>query len=559
MDPVAAQVRGSSSPWKAKVDLSSSDALRVSGGHTPEDLDDPTPELSSSVKSGQAGKRYIAGGWTASIAPALAAALMMIGLFLYQHRMRAQPTNHHFPNHHLAVVPLINAGQDAEDEYLVEGLTDELSAVLARVPGLRVAARSATLSIIGTKRSARDIGTELGVGSILEGTVRRKGSRLRVNLQLVSSADGLTLWSDTYERPVSDLVALRDEIAKAVVQVLRPHATGALRVDLASSGSNDPEAHALYLKGRFLSRKGTEADLLKSLDFLERSLAKDPRYARAWAGLADTWVWLADQYVPGSEGYRKAKVAASKALELDSTIAEAHAVLVIAHESLWELRAAEREFKRAIALNPNQPDAFLYYSWALTAKGQIDSALVVANRAQLLDPLSPLIMGQRAWFMYVAGDYEQAVHLAQEALEVDPNCYTAFMALGDALLAQENPGEALSVHQLALDRGLDMPAMRSGLGVSQAQLGQLSKARQTIRDLVRESAQSYVMPVFIARVYAALGEADSAFVWLERAYQVKDSSLMMMDALANRYWQPISSDPRFARLRRRIELKRDAA
>jgi TolB-like protein/Flp pilus assembly protein TadD len=451
----------------------------------------------------------------------------------------------------VAVLPLVNVGGDPTEEYFSDGMTDELTSALGKIPGLRVAARSSAFTFKGKTADAREVGEKLRVATVLEGSVRRAGPRLRIAAQLVNAADGLSLWSETYERELKDVFQVQEDIARSIAGALRLTLGRELDARLAGGGPRNLEAHDLYLRGRFYYIKYTEPDLRRSLALYQQALARDSTYAPAWAGTADAWSALADDYLPPREAYPKARAAARRAIALDPTLAEAHASLgLVLHQYDWDFAAAEHEYQRAIALNPNAADAYHYYGYVLlSTPARLDSALAVLRRAQSLDPLSAYTLHDLGWVLQLKGHYGEAIEQCRQALELDPHAWLVLDLMGRTLLLAGRPEEALRTLRLVED---PPPHVRAAIGRSLVALGRREEARRVLGELEREAARRYVRPEAIAEVYVALGEPDAAFRWLEAAYLARSTGVLQLQV--ERHWDPIRSDPRFAALVKKVGI-----
>ncbi|MDQ6888312.1 MAG: protein kinase [Gemmatimonadota bacterium] len=450
----------------------------------------------------------------------------------------------------VAVLPFVNVGGRPEEDYFSDGMTDELANALSKVPRLRVASRTSTFAFKGKSADIGDIGRTLKVGSVLEGSVRRDGRKLRIRAQLTDVTDGLALWSESYERELKDVFQVQDEIANAIVGALRlTLATGA-PPHWAGGGTESLEAHDLYLRARFLQRKLTEPDLRRSLELYRQALDLDPNYALAWSGIATSWDWLADDWVAPRDAYPIAKEAALKAIALDSTLSDPHAELSLVLASYdWDFAASAREGERAIALNPNDAYSYEAYSWVLSAIGKLDSAMAMAKRAQLLDPLAPFPTTYLGDVLALTGDYTSAIEEYRKALELNSAYSLALLHTGDALLAAGRPAEALTFFRRGPDFGV---RGRSGLARALAQNGQPDEARRLAAALERESAHRYIRLEEIAAIYVSLGDTRSAFEWLERAYQNRSAG--MIGLKTDPRWSPIRADPRFISLMKKVGL-----
>jgi len=452
----------------------------------------------------------------------------------------------------IAVLPLANVGGDTANEYFADGMTDELASALAKVPGLRVAARTSSFALKGQQPDPDEVGRKLRVGSFLTGSVRRSGNRLRLTAQLVNVADGLTLWSDTYERDLrvaGDVFQVQDDIARAIVAALRPTLAGGADRRLVLGGTESIEAHDLYLRGRFFFNKYSEPDLRRSLALYRQALARDSTYALAWVGMADAWALLADDWVAPREAFPRARAAALKAIALDSALPDAH--LSLGYILLWfdgDVRGAEREFQTAKTLRANPAVLYAQYFFLLLAKGQIDSALALRELTKALDPLAPFPPTDVGLALADAGAPDRAIPECRKALELAPDFGFASFCLGNALLAAGRPAEALDAYQRAAEVG---DRARSGAALAYAALGRRADAVRVLHQLRQESAHRYVSPEVVAGIYVSLGDYDAAFEWLEKARVAKTAGLAIFLGVERR-WQPIRGDPRFAALVKQV-------
>jgi TolB-like protein/DNA-binding SARP family transcriptional activator len=449
----------------------------------------------------------------------------------------------------IAVLPFMNVGGDTANQYFADGLTDELTTALQKVPGLRVLSRRSAFAFRDSAgMDVRQIGRRLGVGAILEGTTRRAGTRLRVTAQVTSVRDGRALWSQAYERDREDVVAIQEEIVRA--------AAGALSItvstdggSLAIAGTKSVDAHELYLRGRFLFNNAqSEQSLRQSIAFYEHAIAVDRNYALAWSGIADSWAMLADWYVTPNDAYPRAKTAALTALAIDSALAEAHVVLGAVQAAYdWDFAAADRSVVRAMALSPNSANVLAVAMWPSLASGALDSAVSMIRRARALDPLSASTGYFACWALTAARLYDEAIGEARKMLGVNAQEPLAFWALGEALSAQGRHAEALAFFQRAAPLG---PMPRLDLARTLAALGRREEALRLVRELEREGERRYVSPASIAMVYVHLGDHDTAFLWLERAYRLRSAHLTSLRH--QRVWDPVRNDPRFQAIVRRV-------
>jgi TolB-like protein/tRNA A-37 threonylcarbamoyl transferase component Bud32/Flp pilus assembly protein TadD len=452
----------------------------------------------------------------------------------------------------IAVLPFVNQSGNADDEYFSDGMSDELASALMKVRDLRVAARSSAFTFKGKNVDAREVGEKLDVATVLEGTVRRSGDKLRVTAQLVNASDGLVRWSERYEREAKDVFAVQDDITTAIVAALKlTLGTGAVAGSKAGR-TEDAEAYDLYLRGRFLVLKQTEDGLRKSLDYFAKALEKDPGYAPAYAGTALAHMWLADAFAPPREEEPKAKAAALKAIELDSTNAEAHTYLGLVKWFYdWEFENFDVEFRRALQLNPNSMEAHTFYALALCSMGRWDEGIAEADRAMQLDPLAPMPSWMRESCLVSSRQYDKAIQQHKRTAELDPNFYYFESSLGIAYREKGMLAEAMAEYQ-RLQRAMGgQPLM--GLAITYARMGKTAEARNILNEFLKRSERQYVSPDEIALIYASLGEKDQAFAWLDRAYEARSAFLITGMNSAN--YDPLRSDPRFDTLLRKIGLR----
>jgi TolB-like protein/Flp pilus assembly protein TadD len=449
----------------------------------------------------------------------------------------------------IAVLPFVNVGGDTANEYFTDGMTDELTTALQKVPGLRVLSRRSAFAFKdSTSMDVRRIGRRLGVGAVVEGTIRRGAGRVRVTAQVTSVRDGGALWSETYERDRRDIFVLQDEIVRAVAGTLGLVASND-PTPPSLAGTKSVEAYELYLRGRFLLNNARgEQSLRQSMVFYERALAVDSSYAPAWAGIADAWAWLADWYVAPHEAYPRAKSAALRALAIDWTLAEPHALLGAVHAAYdWDFAAAERSVRRAIALGPNSANVLAFATWPRLASGSLDSAVSVIRRARALDPLSASTGYVACWALTAARRYDEAIGEARKMLALNPQEPLASWAMGEVLSAQGRHAEALEYFQRAAPIG-SMP--RADVARTLAALGRRDEALRLVHELEGEGERRYVSPASIALVYVHLRDHDAAFRWLEWAYRVRSAELTSLRH--HRAWDPVRNDPRFQAIVRRV-------
>jgi serine/threonine protein kinase/tetratricopeptide (TPR) repeat protein len=452
----------------------------------------------------------------------------------------------------IAVLPLTNMSADPENEYFSDGMTEEIINALAKLPGVQVASRTSCFAFKGKEVDVRQIGEKLGVSSVLEGSVRKVGNRIRITAQLINVESGYHLWSETYDRQLEDVFAIQDEISRAIVEALKLR-LGSDAEHLVAPTKNI-EAYNLYLKGLFFFNKFTEPGLQKALEFFQLALLQDPAFARSYAGIADVWCNLADDWVAPDDAYPRAKAAAERALQRDPELAEAITSVgkvLCWHE--WDFVGAEQQLERAVALSPNYAEAHYVHATALPLVGRLNDGIDAIRKALVLDPLSAHFSSWLARFHLYAKDYPAAIAEGQKTLELDEGSLRAPLFIGSAYLEQGDAETALEWYRRA--QGLER-AVRSYDAIivrALAALGRRDEAEAIMSRLEAESKQHYVRADILAMGYAAMGDADRAFACLERAFQSRSAGLIYLHL--DPAYQPLSGDPRFADLMKRIGLK----
>jgi serine/threonine-protein kinase len=457
----------------------------------------------------------------------------------------------------IAVLPFVNASPDPENEYLSDGITDELINALAKVEGLRIASRTSAFALKGTSRDVRSIGASLGVSAILEGTVRKADRRLRVTAQLTNVADGRLLWSERYDREIEDVFALQDEIAGTIVQTLRHTLLGDLGELVPRRYTENVAAHNLYLKGRYYWNQRTKEGIAQAIHCFEQAIAEDPEYALAYSGLADCHAIQVDyRGIPAAEGMQRAKEEARRALALDETLAEAHTSLAwVTFIYDWDWAGAEKAFRRAIELNPRYATARQWHAWLLTALGRTEHALAEGRSALELDPASVTVRRSMGWLYYYARRYDAAAEHLRRALAMDPTSSENHRVLGLVHTQRGALDEAETALRQALapHRGERESAYAlAALGYLQARRGDRAAAEERLRELEHRAREEYVSPVALVTILVELDRADPALDWLERAYEERRGWLAYLTV--EPVLDPLRGNPRFAALVRKMRL-----
>jgi serine/threonine protein kinase/Flp pilus assembly protein TadD len=453
----------------------------------------------------------------------------------------------------LAVLPLTNASSDPNLDYLSDGITENIINNLSQLPKLRVMARSTVFRYKGREVDPQTVGRGLAVDAVLTGRVLQLGKQLIIGAELVDVADGSQLWGEHYNRKLSDILAMQEEIAKEISENLRLRLTGEEKKRLSKRHTENTEAYQAYLKGRYYWNKRTAEGFKKSIEHFQQAIEKDPSYALAYAGLADAHNLLGVyNYVATREAFPRAKAAATRALDLDATLAEAHTSLIFAGLYYdWDWLAAEREYKRAIELNPNYATAHQWYALSLPPRGRLEEAIVEMKRAQELDPLSLSINATLGWTYYFARQYDRAIEVCRKTLEMDKDFLWALWSLGMAYQQTGMFEEAIAEFQKARIHK-DNPHPMAGLGHAYALAGKRSEAFAILDEMKEQSKRTYVPSYYLAAIHLALGQREEAFEWLENAYQERYCFLVYLKA--EPMFDRLHSDPRFADLIRRVGL-----
>jgi TolB-like protein/Tfp pilus assembly protein PilF len=453
----------------------------------------------------------------------------------------------------VAVLPLENLSREPDQEYFADGMTDELIAELARNPALRVISRTSVVRYKGSTRSLREIGRELSVDAIVEGSVTRSGEQARITLKLVEVATDRTLLAESYTRELRDVLALQSYIARALSERVRVAMTSPDEGRLTRRV--DPDAFDHYLRGRSAWNLRTPDGTARALASFRRAIDLDPSYAAAWAGVADCYIVYSGALLglPEKEAYPRARDAALKALALDETLPEAHTSLgSVKNEFDWEWAGAEAEYTRAIALNANYVTARQWYGDFLGFHGRREESLIQLRRARDLDPFSPAVSNSLALALLRAGRYDEALGEVQRTIAIEPEFAGAHLTLGTTYLLKGMHEQAIGALERAVTLSVGLSRARAWLGHAYAVAGHTERARQTLVDLEKLTATLPVSPYDIALIHAALGDRERTFMWLERAYQARAWDLVQIKVDVR--LDGVRSDPRFDALLKRIGL-----
>ncbi len=481
------------------------------------------------------------------LAPLALAIIVLGGFFGYRYVTQAKQIES------IAVMPFKNDSGNADVEYLSDGMTETLIKSLSQLPNLAVKSRSTVFYYKGKETSPKKIGEELGVQAVLLGRVGGRGDDLKLSLELVNTQTQDVIWTEQYDRKQSDLINLQSEIAKDVSTKLRSKLSGADEAKVTKASTTNPEAYQAYLKGRFYWNRRTAENLKKAIEQFKIATDRDPTYALAFAGLADCHALLSEYSgVPLTVTTPQAKKFAERAIALDGSLAEPHATLGTVNRQLWRWAEAEREFKRAIELNPNYATAYHWYSIMLLGLGRKDEALAMIQRAHELDQMSSIISATVAWVQLTRNNYQESIDNALRLIELDPNFGVAHDNLGQAYLKTGRNAEALVAFEKAAQLTDRWSVVLGNLGAAYALTGKRTEALAIIKELEEKLVRNEANGFSVATVYAGLGDKDKAFEWLEKDFQKGDASLA--DITAAVPLESLRDDPRFKDLLKRMGL-----
>ncbi|HEY3135522.1 MAG TPA: protein kinase [Blastocatellia bacterium] len=454
----------------------------------------------------------------------------------------------------LVVLPFANGNNDPNSDYLSDGITESIINSLSQVSELKVMARTTAFRYKGIDVDPQAVANDLKVEGVLTGKITQQGDSMLVQAELVRAADGAQLWGERYSRKISDILAVQEEIARQISDKLRLRLSGEEEKRLAKNYTANTEAYQLYLKGRYYWNKRTDESYRKSIDYFQQAIDLDPKYALAQSGLADSYSFMASQSVTSPlEAMPKAKQAATRALELDDSLAEAHTSL--AYVKLyydWDWTGAEKEYKRAIELNPSYSTPHHGYAYLLISTGRTQEAFSEIEKAEKIDPLSVLINTDHGEFFYFARQAAQAIAQLKKALEMDPAFVRAHFLLGRAYVQNNQCSEALAEFQRAREFAENSTEMFAALGQGYAWCGKRAEAQRVLDELEGMQRQFYVSPHWFAATCAGLGEKDKAFQWLDKAFERRFGPLIYLKV--NPIWDNLRTDSRFADYLRRVGL-----
>ena len=427
----------------------------------------------------------------------------------------------------LAVLPLDDLSRDPEQDYFADAMTDELITAIGHVGALKVISRTSVMHYKGSKKTIPEIARELRVDAVLQGSVLRSGDRIRITAQLTDGVSDHNLWGQSYERPVQDVLALQDEVARSIAGEIRVRLPAQPSAGVSGTRTVNPTAHEAYLKGRYHLAKWTPEGYQRAGQFFQQAISEDPSYAEAYAGLADSHALLGYYgVIAPKEAFPRAKAAALKALDLNDRLSEAHTSLALITDNFeWQWALGEQAFKRALALNPSSAMAHLWYSYDLAWTGNYQQAIEEARRAEDLDPLSLVASTSTANIFFDAKQFDRAIEQCRKVLDLDSGFRWARHSLGEAYVEKGMFAEGVKELALGIDPDRRNPHFVAKLAYGLARSGDAQKARAMVAELEKESRQRYVPPSQIAIIYVGLGENALALKWLEQAYDVRDNWL----------------------------------
>lgn len=476
--------------------------------------------------------------------------LLISAAWTFYSRNRASP-----PIRSLAVLPLESLSGDASQDYFADGMTDELITDLSQISALRVISRTSVMPYKGVRKPLAQIARELNVDAVVEGTVLRSGNQVRITAQLIEAPADKHLWAHDYEGNLQDTLALQNQVARAIAENIRVSLNPQEDAALRSNKVVNPEAYVSYLKGRYFWNKRTADGLKAAVAYFNQAVDEDPNYAQAYSGLADTYALLGDwQYavMTPKEALPKAKAAAVKALELDRGLGEAHNSLAFCLDGFdWDFESAEKEFQRAIELNPGYATAHHWYAWHLALMGRNNEAIAEMRKAQSLDPLSLIINADLAELLVIAHAYDESIEQSRKTIEMDPNFGLAHNQLAQAYLQKQMYAQAIAELRKAIQLSGDSPTCTANLARAYVASGKRNEALQLLSELKKSSHPGHSHASEIAVIYAALGDKNQAMTWLEKGYEERFNP----GVLLRPGFDSLRSDPQFQNLERHIGLK----
>jgi TolB-like protein/tetratricopeptide (TPR) repeat protein len=490
-----------------------------------------------------AGQKRHAWIYVVVIGAAISAALFFLGR--YTASRKSENATASASSKSVAVLPFANLSGNPENAYFAAGIQDEIITRLAQIADLKVVSCTSTQRFKNASDDLPAIAKQLGVTNVLEGSVQRTSDAVRVNVQLVKADTDTHLWADTFDRKLTDIFEIESDIAKTIATKLQAKLTGSEQRAISVKPTADVEAHQLYLQGRYIWNRRTAQNLKKALNYFEQAAEKDPNYALAYVGIADT-CGLFPVYGAGApqESLPKAKAAAEKAVALDDSLAEAHASMGLVHYCYFNGAVSAKEFQRAIQLNPNYATAHHWYGrLTLVMLGQLDRAMVEAKRAYELDPVSSIIHSDLGGVNLAARRYDEAIQQLRGTVEMDPDFFWAYRWLGMALELRGDTQAAIAAYQKAFELN-DDPAGLAFIAHAEAAMGRQDEARKRLTQLTDAAKSRYVQPYAFALIYLALGDKNQTLDWLEQGVRDRGATYLQF-IKTDAFFDPMRGDPRF--------------
>jgi TolB-like protein/DNA-binding winged helix-turn-helix (wHTH) protein/Flp pilus assembly protein TadD len=455
----------------------------------------------------------------------------------------------------LAVLPLENLSGDPAQEYFSDGMTDELITELGQIGELRVISRTSAMTYKAAHKPLPQIARELNVDAVVEGTVLRSGNSVRITAQLILASNDKHLWAQSYEVDLRDIFSVQKKVARSIAEQVRIKLNPSEQTKLNLPGPVDPAAYEAYLKGRYFWNKRTTEGLKKAVDYFDQAIERNPSYAKAYSGLADSYALMGDwEYgvLPPAEAFPKAKAAAAKALALDNTLGEAHTSLAFVLDLFeWDWQAAEREYRQAVDLSPSYATAHQWFAWHLIVLGRNDEAIAEMRSAENLDPLSLIISADMADVLLVARRYDDSFQQSKKTMEMEPGFAVTHYQLGQVLVQKHMYKEGIAELQTAIALSDGNRTFKSHLAYAYARSGRKKEALEILHGLTSPSGSGFSNAPEIALIYVGLDDSDQAMIWLERSFRERFNPSVLMRPC----FDPLRADPRFQRLLSRIGIR----